>query len=43
MARPCVHGEVCRAYMRRFGILAILSKKCPKGCEFYEPKESNAA
>lgn len=30
MARPCVHGEVCRAYMRRFGILAILSKKCPK-------------
>lgn len=41
---PCVHGEVCRAYMREFGMQSvdgrrqacILSVDCPK-CRYYEP------
>lgn len=42
--RPCIHGEVCRAYMREFGMQqidgrlqdCILSVDCPK-CRYYEP------
>ena len=41
---PCVHGDVCRAYMRRFGRQpadgggwqeCIISTRCP-ACSFYE-------
>lgn len=60
VAKPCVHGDVCRAYMRKFGLVkvgrmvpcgfmgkieqtsyqtCILSTSCPRGCEFYEPKD----
>lgn len=48
---PCIHGEVCREYVRRFshlcrkglfsggdGYACILSRDCPSGCRFYEPK-----
>lgn len=34
MARPCIHGDVCRAYMREKR--CILRSTCPK-CEHYEP------
>lgn len=34
MARPCIHGDVCRAYMREK--CCILRSTCPK-CEYYEP------
>ena len=34
MARPCVHGDVCRAYIREK--CCILRGTCPK-CEYYEP------
>lgn len=33
----CVNGDLCRAYMRKFGIKPLVSS-CPNGCEFYEPK-----
>lgn len=49
--RLCIHGEVCREYVRRFshlcrkglfsggdGYACILSRDCPGGCRFYEPK-----
>lgn len=34
MARPCIHGDVCRAYMREKR--CILRGRCPM-CEYYEP------
>lgn len=34
---PCVHGDVCRAYMNEKQ--CILRMGCPTTCEFYEPKE----
>ena len=47
----CIHGDVCREYVRRFshlcrkglfsggdGYACILSRDCPSGCRFYEPK-----
>lgn len=34
--QPCVHGEVCREYFRRFG--KIIQKKCPRECKYYSPK-----
>lgn len=33
----CVHGEVCRLYWNRYGI--ILSRKCPFECPFFEEKK----
>lgn len=51
MGEPaCIHGEVCREYMRQFGCVrniwrdrnglqpCIISTSCPDGCRFYEPK-----
>lgn len=35
----CVHGEICRAWMKRYSIRIPLSGKCPYGCEFFEKKE----
>lgn len=34
----CKHGDVCRAYLRRFSLFrsCILSQSCPSGCEFFE-------
>ena len=48
--RPCIHGEVCRAYMREFGPQpadgrlqdCILSVDCPK-CRYYETAVSISA
>lgn len=49
MASPCIHGEVCRAYMENFDrvkvrvgfnsvkVPVILSILCPNCCKFYEP------
>lgn len=45
--KPCVHGDVCREYMRKFGFvkqgsnvqLCILTTECPRECRFYKPKE----
>lgn len=34
MARPCIHGDVCRAYIREKR--CILRGTCPR-CEYYEP------
>lgn len=34
---PCIHGNLCRAYMREAH--CILRQDCPGGCEFYQPKE----
>ena len=34
---PCIHGEVCREYLRQRR--GIICRTCPKGCSFYEPKE----
>lgn len=34
MAKPCIHGDVCRAYIREKG--CILRHTCPK-CEHYVP------
>lgn len=47
---PCIHGEVCSAYMREFGMQkvngmmqdCILSVDCPK-CRYYEPVGSISA
>lgn len=35
---PCLHGDLCRAYMRRFGRGYIYAGNCPT-CEFYTPRE----
>lgn len=45
--KPCVHGDLCRGYLKRFGnvnsnvfqprIPCIYSQTCPSNCEFYEP------
>ena len=35
----CVHGEICRAWMKRYSIRIPLSGKCPYGCEFFEKKK----
>lgn len=45
---PCIHGEVCRAYMREFGFQrvndglqrCIISVHCPK-CRYYEPESDS--
>ena len=34
--RPCIHGEVCREYLRQHK--GIICQTCPSGCRFYEPK-----
>ena len=34
---PCIHGEVCREYLRQRR--GIICQTCPTGCRFYEPKE----
>ena len=34
MSRPCIHGDVCRAYIRERK--CILRSSCPK-CEYYVP------
>lgn len=31
----CIHGEVCRAYMRKGA--HIISNYCPKQCKYFEP------
>lgn len=36
----CIHGDVCKAYMKRCGLISPLSNKCPNGCKYF--KESNA-
>lgn len=33
----CVHGEVCREYLRQHK--GIICQTCPSGCRFYEPEE----
>lgn len=41
---PCIHGDLCRAYMEKFGLvggmfnrqMCIYSVTCPD-CQFYEP------
>lgn len=38
MAKPCVHGEVCREYLKQGR--GIICQTCPKGCSFYKPKKS---
>lgn len=34
--QPCIHGELCKAYLTRYHI--IYSCYCPN-CKFYEPKK----
>ena len=34
---PCIHGEVCREYLRQRR--GIICRTCPSGCRFYEPEE----
>ena len=38
MASPCIHGDVCRAYIRERG--CILRSTCPR-CEHYEPVDKS--
>lgn len=33
----CIHGDVCRAWMRQTGSIAPLRASCPN-CPWYEPK-----
>ena len=33
----CIHGEVCREYLRQRR--GIICQTCPTGCRFYEPEE----
>lgn len=33
----CVHGDVCRAWMRQTGSIAPLRASCPN-CPWFEPK-----
>lgn len=51
MSKPCVHGDVCRDYMRMFPkvkdctgkeVTCILSQTCPFNCPHYEPKKGKA-
>ena len=47
MTKPCIHGDLCRAYLRRFGnvnshpfeprIPCIYDQRCPECCHYYEP------
>ena len=39
MAEPCVHGDLCRAYIRNFRV--IYCDTCPSGCKFYKPKSED--
>lgn len=32
----CVHGDVCREYLRQHK--GIICQTCPSGCRFYEPE-----
>lgn len=36
----CIHGEVCRAYLRLTH--DILSGSCPYRCKYYEPVETGS-
>lgn len=50
--KPCIHGDVCRAYMRKFGLIRMKNEFGQKYwglcilsnkcpcCPHYEPKES---
>lgn len=40
MASPCIHGDVCRAYMNEK--CCILRSTCPK-CEYYKPVDKMPA
>lgn len=33
----CIHGDVCRAWMRQTGSIAPLRASCPS-CPWFEPK-----
>ena len=33
----CIHGDVCRAWMRQTGSIAPLRASCPN-CPWFEPK-----
>lgn len=35
MSKPCIHGNLCRAYLNKFG--RIFSNTCPANCKFYAP------
>lgn len=37
----CVHGNACRAWMRRFNCSRPLVATCPFGCRYFE-EEPNA-
>lgn len=49
--KPCVHGDVCRAYMRKFGAVCVTDRDGQRRwvtcilsekcpcCPYYEPKE----
>lgn len=34
----CIHGNVCREWMRRTGSLKPLSAICPEGCKHFRKK-----
>lgn len=36
---PCIHGDLCRGYLNKYR--KIYSNRCPHGCEFYEPDNTN--
>lgn len=37
MSVPCIHGEVCRAWMRKVDTVAPLTASCP-ACIHYAPR-----
>lgn len=36
----CIHGDVCREYLRQHR--GIICQACPRWCRFYEPKRELA-
>ena len=38
MSKPCIHGNLCRAYLNKFG--RIFSNTCPANCKYYLPQDS---
>lgn len=39
----CIHGDVCREWMRQMGTHRLLSDRCPNQCAFFAAKNDFAS
>ena len=35
----CIHGDICRAWMKKTHNRAPYNDICPRGCEYFEKKD----